>query len=37
MENEMHYARELYDTVDEFQVPCAPEEQAKFLVTCLFI
>jgi hypothetical protein len=36
MKNEMDYAMELYDIIDEFQVPCASEEQEKFLVSCVF-
>ncbi|RZF48033.1 hypothetical protein LSTR_LSTR002099 [Laodelphax striatellus] len=26
MENELEYCRELYDIIEEFEVPCAPEE-----------
>ncbi|XP_069668946.1 dynein axonemal heavy chain 6 isoform X3 [Periplaneta americana] len=31
MEIEMDYTKELYDIIDEFQVPAAPEEQANYL------
>jgi len=35
MKNEMDYATELFGIIDEFKVPCASEEQEKFLVSCV--
>jgi hypothetical protein len=32
MENEMDYAKELYDIIHEFHVPCAAEQEENFLV-----
>lgn len=32
MENEMDYAKELYDIINEFHVPCAAEQEEDFLV-----
>jgi hypothetical protein len=32
MEKEMDYAKELYDIIDEFHVPCGAEQEENFLV-----
>ncbi|XP_049813740.1 dynein axonemal heavy chain 6 [Schistocerca nitens] len=31
METQMDYCKELYDIIDEFQIPCAPEDQVNYL------
>ena len=35
MNDEMDYAMELFDIIDEYKVPCASEEKEKFLVSCV--
>jgi hypothetical protein len=32
MENELDYAKELYDIINKFHVPCAAEQEENFLV-----